>query len=115
MAGYKVYYGTGSGTYGSPINVGKVTTCTLNSLTPGQTYYIAVTAYDTSDNESGYSTEVRGIPTDTMSLSLKAGWNLISFPFYLQDPSVQATFAPILSGLVKVTIFKLLYFSDLQM
>ena len=88
LAGYKVYYGTGSGTYGSPINVGKVTTCTLNSLTPGQTYYIAVTAYDTSDNESGYSTEVRGIPTDTMSLSLKAGWNLISFPTLSQSTPV---------------------------
>jgi len=48
LAGYKVYYGTGSRTYGTPINVGKVTTYTLTGLIAGQTYYIAVTAFDTA-------------------------------------------------------------------
>ena len=54
LAGYKVYYGTTSGNYGSPINVGNVTTYTLSGLTAGQRYYIDVKAYDTSSNESGY-------------------------------------------------------------
>lgn len=66
LAGYKVYYGTGSRTYGSPINVGNVTTYTLTGLIAGQTYYIAVTAFDTAVpvNESGYSNEVSGVATD---------------------------------------------------
>jgi hypothetical protein len=64
LAGYKVYYGTASGSYGNPTNVGNVTTYTLTGLTLGQTYYIAVTAYDTSNNESGYSNEVNGVATD---------------------------------------------------
>ena len=64
LAGYKVYCGTTSGTYGTPIDAGNVTTYTLAGLTLGQTYFIAVTAYDTSTNESGYSNEVSGSATD---------------------------------------------------
>ncbi|MBM3149383.1 MAG: hypothetical protein FJZ88_05055, partial [Chloroflexi bacterium] len=64
LAGYRVYYGTTSGTYGTPTNVGNVTTYTLTNLTLAQTYFIAVTAYDTSNNESGYSNEVNGPATD---------------------------------------------------
>ncbi len=58
LAGYKVYYGTASRTYGSPIVLGKVTTYTVTGLTPGTTYYFAVTAYNTAGLESGYSNEV---------------------------------------------------------
>ena len=58
LAGYKVYYGTTSGTYNANVNVGNVTTHTISDLSTGQTYYVAVTAYDTSANESEYSTEV---------------------------------------------------------
>ena len=60
LAGYKVYYGTASKSYGTPVNVGNVTTYQLTGLVPGQVYYIALTAYDTSYNESGYSNEVSG-------------------------------------------------------
>ena len=59
LAGYKVYYGTTSGTYGPPINVGNVTTCPLTGLDPRYTYYFAVTAYDISNRESNFSDEVR--------------------------------------------------------
>ncbi|MHB8893999.1 MAG: choice-of-anchor D domain-containing protein [Candidatus Geothermincolia bacterium] len=58
VSGYKLYYGTASGTYGTPINVLNVLTYTVLNLTDGQTYYFAVTAYDTFGNESGYSNEV---------------------------------------------------------
>jgi hypothetical protein len=58
LAGYKVYYGTASRTYSTAIDVGKVTNCQINNLTDGLTYYFAVTAYDTSKNESTYSNEV---------------------------------------------------------
>lgn len=59
LAGYKVYVGTAAGTYGAPVDVGNVTAHTL-TLTPaaGQTYYFALTAYDTSGNESIKSSEV---------------------------------------------------------
>ena len=65
--GYRVYYGIASRTYGAPINVGNVTTYTLNGLSSGVIYYIAVTAYDTANNESDYSNEVSGQITETVS------------------------------------------------
>ena len=64
LAGYKVYYGTASGTYGPPINVGNVTTYILTGLTPGQIYFSAVTAVDKDNNESGFSNEVNGVATE---------------------------------------------------
>jgi hypothetical protein len=57
LAGYKVYVGTASQSYGPPTDVGKVTSFKVINLLPGKTYYFAVTAYDTSGNESGYSNE----------------------------------------------------------
>ena len=60
LAGYKVYYGTASGSYGTPVNVGNVTTYQLTGLTPGQVYYLALTAYDPAGYESGFSNEVSG-------------------------------------------------------
>ncbi len=64
LAGYKVYYDTAShaGTcptgYASSVEVptSANTGHWFDSLTPGQTYYFQVTAFDTSDNESGCST-----------------------------------------------------------
>jgi hypothetical protein len=67
VAGYRVYYGIASGAYGTPIDVGNVTTCTLDGLTQGVTYYMAVTAYDTTHYESDYSNEVSGKMTETVS------------------------------------------------
>ncbi len=61
LAGYYVYYGTASRVYGAPIDAKNVTGYTLTGLTHGQTYFIAVTAYDTSQNESQFSDEVSGV------------------------------------------------------
>lgn len=58
VAGYKIYYGTASRTYSPGIDVGNVTTYALTGLIKGQRYYIAVTAYNRSDRESGFSNEV---------------------------------------------------------
>jgi len=58
LSGYKLYYGTASRTYGTPITVGNLLTYTATGLTDGLPYYFAVTAYDTVGNESGYSNEV---------------------------------------------------------
>ena len=61
LAGYKVYVGTASGTYslpGSPFVAGKVTSYTVSNLPKGQTYYFAISAYDSAGNESALSAEV---------------------------------------------------------
>ena len=58
LAGYRLYVGQASGQYGEPVDVGNVTGHVME-ITPqhGATYYFALTAYDTSGNESGYSDE----------------------------------------------------------
>jgi chitodextrinase len=60
-SGYRIYYGTASGTYFQSVeqgvDVGNVTTYTVPGLSSG-TYYFAATAYDTSNNESTYSNEI---------------------------------------------------------
>lgn len=58
VAGYKVYVGLSSRNYGEPIVIGNQTTYTVTGLTEGTTYYFAVTAFDLSGNESGFSNEV---------------------------------------------------------
>ncbi len=56
LAGYKVYYGTSSGDYTVSVDIGNSTGAIISSLEPG-TWCFAVTAYDTSGNESDYSEE----------------------------------------------------------
>jgi hypothetical protein len=72
LEGYKIYYGALSRinpffvSYEHSIDVGRASqsgntvTYTLTGLTKGQTYYISVTAYNTSNNESDFSNEVSG-------------------------------------------------------
>ena len=68
LSGYRVYYGTASGTYiqapGSGLIVaGNVTTLTVTGLASGTRYFFAATAFDTSNNESSFSNEdVKDIP-----------------------------------------------------
>ena len=64
LAGYNVHYGTVSGTYSVVANAGNTATYTVTGLGVG-TYYFAVTAYDTSGNESGVSNEVSKSVVDT--------------------------------------------------
>ena len=70
LAGYRVYCATASGSYGTPSNAGTATTYTVTGLTAGQTYYLAVKAYDSSNNESGFSNEVSGMATDPGSVTV---------------------------------------------
>lgn len=56
-AGFKVYYGTASGSYGSVLDVGMVQGYTVSGLAPG-TYYFSVTTYDATGYESPRSNEV---------------------------------------------------------
>jgi hypothetical protein len=58
LAGYRIHYGTASGSYTVHLDVHNVTTYTVTGLTAGQTYYFVLSAYDSSGNESGYSNQV---------------------------------------------------------
>jgi len=79
LAGYKLYYktdaagppytGTGATEGDSPIDVFDVTQCTVHGLANGVTYYFVVTAYDSENNESGYSNEVSTSETATVSIT----------------------------------------------
>jgi Fibronectin type III domain len=60
LAGYKVYVGTASGLYnfpGSAFLIGRVTSYTVSNLPMGQTYFFAISAYDSAGNESVLSAE----------------------------------------------------------
>jgi hypothetical protein len=58
LEGYKVYHGTESKKYKVSYDVKNVTTYKIDDLIDWHTYYFAVTAYDTSGNESPYSEEI---------------------------------------------------------
>ena len=57
LAGYRLYYGTAPREFSSSIDLGKTTKCELSplNLTEGVSYYISMTAYDLSGNESDFS------------------------------------------------------------
>src|SRR2546426_10470198 len=57
LAGYKLYYGTSSGSYQFSVDVGNLTSYTLSGLLEGRIYYFAATAYNSSLDESGFSNE----------------------------------------------------------
>jgi hypothetical protein len=90
LAGYRVYRSTTSGSGYSQIASPGASAYTDNGVTNGTTYYYVVTAYDTSDNESGYSTEASatpqagggptGLPLVGMGLNGMSYWN-VSDPF----------------------------------
>lgn len=127
LAGYKVYYGTAShagncpaGFGSSVVSVGNVTTHTFNNLTGGQTYYFQITAVDTSNNESGCSSEVSkaivasdttapvttaspvgGTFTTAQSVTLAANESAIIY--YTLDGSIPTTASTQYSGPIVMT------------
>jgi hypothetical protein len=58
VAGYKIYYGTRSGSYTASLDAGNATSILLSGLQDGATYFFAAVAYDASNNESGFSNEI---------------------------------------------------------
>jgi hypothetical protein len=75
LSGYKIYYGTASGVYGSPLDVGNQTSYTFNSLGTG-TYYFAVSAYNASGSESNLSNEIVRTTAQAPVISAVASGNL---------------------------------------
>jgi hypothetical protein len=60
LAGYKVYRGTASGSYGAPVATLPETTTSyvVTGLHLGTTYFFVIAAYDNAGNESTFSNEV---------------------------------------------------------
>jgi len=57
LEGFIIYYGSSTGNYTNTIDAGNVISYQIGNLNDGQTYYFAVTAYDSSGNESIHSVE----------------------------------------------------------
>ncbi|MGD0816760.1 MAG: fibronectin type III domain-containing protein, partial [Verrucomicrobiota bacterium] len=60
--GYLIHYGTASGQYSSSVNVGNVTSSTVQGLTGGTPYFFAVSCYNPYGLESPLSSEVSYVP-----------------------------------------------------
>lgn len=62
LAGYNIHFGTAPGQYAQYVNVGNTNSYPISALSAlvssHGTYYISVSAYDSSGNESGYSNEI---------------------------------------------------------
>jgi hypothetical protein len=72
VTGYRIHYGTASGTYTASIVVGNVTSGTVPGLAEGVTYHFAVSAFNAAGLASGYSNDVSikpGLLTTRMSTS----------------------------------------------
>jgi Fibronectin type III domain len=74
VAGYKVYSGPGSKNYTSTLDAGYVVSVSIGGLLEGQTYYFAVTAYNTSGIESGFSNEINVTPSSGTSAPRHRPW-----------------------------------------
>lgn len=57
VVGYRVYWGTSSGSYQQSAQAGNVTSYFISNLPAGRTYYFAATAVDGNGAESAYSAE----------------------------------------------------------
>ena len=58
IAGYRLYYGTSSGSYSNSRNIVGGTTTTVAGLAPGQTYYFVITSFNSAGLESLPSNQV---------------------------------------------------------
>jgi len=72
LAGYRVHYGTASGSYTYHINVGKKTSQQVGNLIADTTYFFTVTAYDTAGNES--------LPSDEAFIAIPAAAAVVQPP-----------------------------------
>lgn len=80
IAGYKIYSGTNSRVYPAVVDVGNRTSHTVSNLTAGRTYFLALTAYDTTGLESDFSAELSyTVPPDLTLAYLGAGRYRVRF------------------------------------
>lgn len=114
LAGYYVYYGTKDRPLGTRINVGRQTQYTIQNLPAGETYYIAVTAFDQTGNESTFSQQAAvrvagGSPKDNGSPSQHTLLPNYPNPLHLPvDKNTAITFSLREDSPVKLEIFNVL-------
>src|SRR4051812_32000760 len=72
VAGYVVYYGTNSGQYVYRVDAGTNLSLTVTNLQAGNTYYFAITAYDSNRMESVPSSEIAYLVPGILLLSAGA-------------------------------------------
>jgi hypothetical protein len=76
LAGYKVYVGESAGNYTRIETVGTVTETEVDGLEVGKKYFIALTAFNSYNNQSDYSEEVNSpglyykIPADCTGVTI---------------------------------------------
>lgn len=99
LAGYKIYYGTSSGIYdgigadqgNSPVILSTLNKFDITGLQPNTKYYFAVKAFDTSGNESDYSSEVSSGVSQNQLVSLAASVGKVSAVKALAIPKGKKT------------------------
>ncbi|MBN2000073.1 T9SS type A sorting domain-containing protein [candidate division KSB1 bacterium] len=95
LAGYRIYYGSSSGQYSHKLIVTEEPTVVVPNLFDNVEYFIAVTAFDTADNESPFSTELNFVLGDTTAptivslIPLDDSHLLLNFNETLRETSVQ--------------------------
>lgn len=99
VTGYEVYLGS------TKVKDATTNSASLTGLDANTEYTIKVRAYDEAGNFSEYSTKTftTAKATTTQTISLTAGWNLISFYALPDDASVANVFG---SNINKVSIIK---------
>ena len=70
VTGYRIAWGSSSGSHPNLIDVGNVTSYTVTGLTQSTTYYFVIQAYDGAGNFSPNSQEVSGVAGAAPALSL---------------------------------------------
>jgi len=108
LNGYKIYYGNNTRKYHSAVDVGLHTSHTFENLQEDEDYFFAITAYDTSRNESEFSEELSIIHKRTQnwqqskrSNTVKSGYN---FPNPFAPGAEMTTIHYLLSQKESVTI-----------
>jgi Fibronectin type III domain len=81
VAGYALYYGTACRTYTNRIDLGTNTVASVSGLQEGQTYYFAVTAYNSAGVESAFSSEASFITPGLLELVDGGNPNTASMEF----------------------------------
>jgi fibronectin type 3 domain-containing protein len=72
VAGYKIKYGTQSGSYPQSIDIGSSNSYRLVNLADGVTYFLQVTAYDASRIEGTPSAEVSGVVLKASNIAVSS-------------------------------------------
>jgi hypothetical protein len=109
VTGYRLSYGTGTGTYTQTVDVGNVTQFTVNGLDLALNYFFAVQAYNAAGLVSSYSNEAMlpaPVPPGTTTISSFAANT--GFPLLVGTPVTWTAAASSLRGPVQ---YKFLLYS----